>query len=215
MTQTARRSDPSPLGTAVELARDLGPVLCRTIHDGAAYESGVLPESVCRALLSELDAESYAALPPVEGPHQVRQEGTHRVIAGDEILARPAIHALREGVVAAVRAHAGEIGGLEAWWPDEVTVQRYAPGSAGISTHLDGRRHPYLVAIFTLEGSAVLRQCSDRQGTTLRSWHADAGSLVLLCGPGLLGVDDGRPLHAVDGPRDVRRTSLTFRATPR
>lgn len=197
------------------LARDLGPALRRTVDDGAAYEPGVLPEELRQALLAEVDAESYAALPAVEGPHRVRQDGEHRVLAGDDIPARPAVHALREAVAAAVRAHAPTVGGLEAWWPDEATVQRYAPGSAGITAHLDGRRHPYLVAIVTLEGSAPLRQCSDREGTTLRAWDADAGSLVLLRGPGLDGAEDGRPLHAVDGPRDGRRTSLTLRATRR
>ncbi len=45
----------------------------------------------------------------------------------------------------------------------------------GISVHRDGRRHHGLVAILTLEGSARLRQCSDREGTTVRSWDAAAG----------------------------------------
>jgi alkylated DNA repair dioxygenase AlkB len=97
--------------------------------------------------------------------------------------------------------------------PEEVTVQRYAPDSAGISTHRDGRRHAYLVAILTLEGSALLRQCSDRAGTTVDAWDAGAGSLVLLRGPGLGGIEDDRPLHAVDGPGGHRRTSLTLRET--
>ncbi len=119
---------------------------------------------------------------------------------------------LRRALVAAVHEHAPAVRGLEAWAPDEVTVQRYEPGSLGISTHLDGRRHRYLVAILTLEGSARLHQCSDRQGTTLTTWEAAAGSLVLLRGPGLDGTEDGRPLHAVDGPREHRRTSLTLRA---
>lgn len=198
---------------AAGLARDLGPVLCRTVRDGAGYERGVLPEALRRAVLDELAAETFAELPPVEGPYGVRQEGEHRVLVGEDITSRPAIHALRHAVVAAVRAHACEIAGLGSWRPDEVAVQRYAPGSSGISTHRDGRRHRYLVAILTLEGSARLRLCSDREGTTARAWDADAGSLVLLRGPGLAGTDDGRPLHAVDGPREHPRTSFTLRTT--
>ena len=112
-----------------------------------------------------------------------------------------------------LRKHAPRIEGLGDWRPDEVTVQRYASGSTGISSHRDGRRHAYLVAILTLEGSALLRQCSDRAGTTVGAWGAGAGSLVLLRGPGLGGIEDDRPLHAVDGPRGRRRTSLTLRAT--
>jgi hypothetical protein len=190
---------------------DLGPVLRRTVHDGAAYEPAVVPEALCRAVLDELAAETFVALPPVEGPFGVRQEGEHLVLTGEEIGRRPAVHALHDAVVAAVHAHAGEIDGLGGWRPDEVTVQRYLPGSSGISVHRDGKRHRHLVAILTLEGSARLRQCSDREGTTARAWEADAGSLVLLRGPGLAGTDDDRPLHAVDGPRESPRTSFTLR----
>lgn len=193
------------------LARDLGPVLRRTTDDGAAHEPGVLPEDLRRALLAEVDAERYAPLPAVEGPHGVRQDGEYLVLAGEEVGHRPVVDALRTALVDAVRASG--VPGIDAWWPDEVTIQRYAPGSGGISTHLDGRRHRHLVAVLTAEGSAVLRQCSDREGTTVRAWDADAGSLVLLRGPGLAGVEDGRPLHAIDGPVVGRRTSVTFRAT--
>jgi hypothetical protein len=189
------------------LARDLGPALHRTARDGVAHERGVVPEDLLRAVLAELDAEQYVTLPPVEGPHRVRQQGEHLVLTGDEITTRPAVHSLHRAVVAAIAPH------VPAWEPDEVTVQRYAPGSTGISAHLDGRRHRHLVAILTLEGTATLRHCTDRDGTTAQAWDADAGSLVLLRGPGLGGIEDGRPLHAVDGPRERRRTSFTLRAT--
>ncbi len=194
------------------LACDLGPALHRTARDGVAHESGVVPEPLREAVLAELEAERYVDLAPVEGPHRVRQQGEHVVLTADAIAARPAVAALHAAVVDAVWAHP-EIDGLDRWRPDEVTIQRYAPGSAGISSHRDGRRHAYLVAILTLEGSALLRQCSDRAGTTVHAWVAGAGSVVLLRGPGLGGVEDDRPLHAVDGPRDGRRTSLTLRAT--
>ena len=198
----------------VTLARDLGPALHRTARDGVAHEPGLVPEPLRDAVLAELEAERYVDLPPVEGPHRVRQQGEHVVLTLGGIAARPAVAALHAAVIEAVRAHP-EIDGLDRWRPDEVTIQRYAPGSAGISTHRDGRRHAYLVAILTLEGSALLRQCSDRAGTTVHAWDAGAGSLVLLRGPGLGGLEDDRPLHAVDGPRDGRRTSLTLRATTR
>jgi hypothetical protein len=196
---------------ADRLAPDLGPVLRRTVQDGAAWEPGVVPPALCRAVLDELAAEALVALPEVEGPFGVRQEGEHLVLTGEEIGRRPEVRALHRAVVGAVHAHADEIAGLESWDPDEVTVQRYRPDSTGISVHRDGKRHRYLVAILTLEGSARLRQCSDREGTTIRAWDADAGSLVLLRGPGLAGTDDDRPLHAVDGPRGAPRTSFTLR----
>ena len=195
------------------LARDLGPALRRVVRDGVAYEPAVVPQPLRRAVLEELAAETFADLPPVEGLHGVRQEGEYRIFVGEDMDARPAVGALLQAVIAAVRAHSREIAGLRQWVPDEVAVQRYSPGSSGISTHRDGRRHRYLVVILTLEGSARLRQCSDRGGTVTRAWEADAGSLVLLRGPGLAGTADDRPLHAVDGPREHRRTSFTLRVT--
>jgi hypothetical protein len=206
---------PDTVPDPAALVRDLGPVLHRTVRDGAAHEPGVLPDDLRRAVLDELATETFVGLPPVEGPYGVRQEGEYRIFDGDDLRARPAVHALHEAVVAAVHEHAAEIAGLGRWHPDEVTVQRYAPGSAGISTHRDGRRHHHLVAVLTLEGSARLRQCSDREGTTVRAWDAGPGSIVLLRGPGLAGLDDGRPLHAVDGPREHPRTSFTLRARGR
>ncbi len=200
---------------AIGLARDLGPVLHRTVQDGAAHEPGVVPDELRRAVLDEVGAESFTDLAAVEGPYGVRQDGEHRVFTGEEIGVRPAVYALHRAVVAAVQAHGDEIAGLSDWRPDEVAVQRYAAGSGGISTHRDGRRHRYLVAILTLEGSARLRQCSDREGTTVRTWEAAAGSLVLLRGPGLAGMEDGRPLHAVDGPTEYPRTSFSLRMTGR
>jgi hypothetical protein len=187
----------------------------RTTRDGAAFVPDLLDDAWCRALLEEVGTWEFAALPAVEGPHRVRQQADHRVFTGADIAALPTVDALRRALTTAVHKHAPAVSGLDAWEPDEVTVQRYEPGSSGISTHLDGRSHPYLVAILTLEGSAPLRLCSDRQGTTLTTWDAVAGSLVLLRGPGLGGVDDGRPLHAVDGPCEHRRTSLTLRARSR
>lgn len=212
---SSRRQVPAPDGATIGLARDLGPVLHRTVRDGAAYEPGVVPEALCRAVLDELAAETFVPLPPVEGPFGVRQEGEHLVLAVESSGSGPAVQSLHAAVVAAAHAYAyayaEEIDGLAEWHPDEITVQRYRPGSAGISVHRDGRRHRGLVAILTLEGSARIRQCSDREGTTMRSWEADTGSLVLLRGPGLAGVEDDRPLHAVDGPREHRRTSFTLR----
>jgi hypothetical protein len=187
----------------VIVTRALDALLARARRDGAAYEPDVLAEPWRTALLDEVGAGTYAELPPVEGPYGVRQEGEYRVLTGTDV--PPSVDAVRAAVVRAL--------GVAGWWPDEVTVQRYAPGSTGVSTHRDGRRHAHLVAILTLEGSAVLRQCADREGTPLREWDADAGSLVLLRGPGLDGVEDGRPLHAVDGPITGRRTSLTLRST--
>ena len=40
--------------------------------------------------------------------------------------------------------------------PNEIYLQRYRPGSLGITPHLDGKRYRRLVAFFTVRGSACL-----------------------------------------------------------
>lgn len=193
------------------LNQDLGPALRSAARDGVGYLPAALPESSCQGLLAEVSDGDFVELPAVQGRYAVRQQATHRVLTGAGIAALPGVEAFRRAVVDAVLAHADEISGLDAWAPDEVSVQRYAPGSTGISVHRDGRRYRQLVAILTLEGSARLWLCADRSGTAVESWNADAGSLILLRGPGLGGAADGRPLHAVDGPLTRSRTSLTLR----
>jgi hypothetical protein len=202
-------------GVALAQTGDLGALLRRTVRDGAAHEAGVVPEELRRAVLEELAGERFTDLAAVQGPYGVGQEGEHVVFTGEQMDAHHAVSMLYRTLTAAVAPHEEEIAGLKHWRPNEVAVQRYSPGTTGITTHRDGKRHRYLVAILTLEGSARLRQCSDRQGTTLQAWDAGPGSLVLLRGPGLAGAEDGRPLHAVDAPDEHRRTSFTLRMTDR
>ena len=110
-----------------------------------------------------------------------------------------------------VHQQGSEIEGLCRWCPNHAWVQRYRPGSRGITVHKDLKRHGLLVAVFTLEGSAAFTVCKNRAGDARMSWAAGPGSLVLLRGPGFDGTEDDRSLHAVGGPGSGQRVSLTFR----
>jgi len=105
----------------------------------------------------------------------------------------------------------GDIEGVDLWHPNDVSVQRYAPNTQGISPHLDSKRYVHLIAIFTTEGSALFRLCKDRSGPVLKEWGTTPGSLVLMRAPGFAGLKDGRPFHTVEGPRTGSRYSVTFR----
>lgn len=171
---------------------------------GAAFVTRVLTEPFRRALLREVEAETFARLDERVGPYGVHQQADQLALTGAEIADHPAVHRLCRDFTAA----AGELRG---WYPNDVSIQRYQPGSVGITPHLDGKRYRLLVAIFTLEGSAPLAICTDRDGTVQTEWQTVPGSLLLLRGPGLGGIEDGRPLHAVRGPDSGQRTSLTLR----
>lgn len=101
--------------------------------------------------------------------------------------------------------------GLRTWRPNEAGVGVYRPGSVGITAHLDGRRYRRLVAVFTLVGSAPFEVRSSREGAVRQRWHARAGGVTLLRGPGLAGSIDGRPFHTVHGPARGVRCSLALR----
>jgi hypothetical protein len=87
----------------------------------------------------------------------------------------------------------------------------YRPGSVGITAHLDGRWYRRLVAVFTLTGTARFEIRAGREGELLEAWQAGAGGVALMRGPGLAGARDGRPFHAVHGPRRGVRCSLALR----
>jgi hypothetical protein len=189
---------------------DLHTPLGQVAQTGVAFISCALNEEFREALLQEVVGGPFIALPEQMGPKAVRQQAEAFDVYGDRT-AYPLICALRDDLVGLTRNHGSGIAGLDKWLPDQAAVQRYQPGTQGISPHLDGRRYRYLVAIFTVTGSAHFALCANRAGTVLSGWQADAGSLILIRGPGLAGIADGRPLHTVEGPHKVARISVTYR----
>jgi hypothetical protein len=189
---------------------DLRTPLRQVATTWATFIACALNEESRRALLQEVGGGPFIALPERMGPKAVRQQADAFDVYGD-MTAYPLLCALRDDLVGLVRHHGSGIAGLDRWLPNHAAVQRYQPGTQGISPHLDGRRYRYLVAIFTVTGSARFALCADRAGTVISEWQAGAGSLMLMRGPGLAGIADGRPLHTVGGPSEEARVSVTYR----
>jgi alkylated DNA repair dioxygenase AlkB len=142
---------------------------------------------------------------PVIG--QVRQEAESFEVSAEHLKRRyPLLSILRDELVRRVHEH-----GVLEWVPNEIVVLRYQPDSFGITPHRDQRRFAQLVAVITVAGSAPFTLCRNREGEPIRTWQADAGSLVLLRGSGLAGNPDGRPLHLVGGPTGTPRISIGIR----
>lgn len=89
---------------------------------------------------------------------------------------------------------------------NDLIVQRYPVGSAGITPHRDHITYRDLVALVTISGRARLFLCDDRSGRGEREIPMPPGSLVLLRAPGFGGRDD-RPFHLL---RDVTETRLSL-----
>ena len=196
--------------TVLEADLRLEDALRRVLGFGAAFVPHALDRRFIVRLQRAIEDGPFETPPQVVGP--VRQETEVYRISPGTI---PESDHLRRALTRAVRAQSAGTRGLATWRPNDVQVQRYRPGGLGITPHLDGKRFRRLVAIFTTRGTARFAICRDRSGEVLEEWAAAPGSLILLRGPGLGGVRDGRPFHLVRGPRRGWRYSISYRMIDR
>lgn len=77
---------------------------------------------------------------------------------------------------------------------NDLIVQHYQPGSAGITPHRDHVRYEGLVALVNLAGRASFCVCADRSGSGARELEDRPGVLLLMRAPGFAGRRD-RPFH--------------------
>lgn len=189
---------------------DLSAALALTAREGFAHVDGVLDERFRRELWEEIGRGPLRRMVGTFGKAGVRME-----IEGFDLEApfadHPSLERLRRDFGARVREHGRAVRGLSGWRPNEAGVAVYRPGSVGITAHLDGRWYRRLVAVFTLVGSGRFEVRASREGEIVEAWDARAGGVTLMRAPGLAGARDGRPFHAVGGPRRGVRCSLALR----
>ncbi len=153
-----------------------------------------------RALLAETQALPYRIARPVvgEGAHAVRQD--FEICTA--IPADSPLHALRRVTSDALESALARFDPRpldHALVLNDLVVQRYATGSAGISPHRDHKRYVGLVALVPLSGSGQFAVCADRSGANAREVSAHLGDLLLMRAPGLFCRMD-RPYHLL---RDI------------
>ncbi len=191
---------------------DITEALRRVATTGAAFVPQALAEEFCQDLQREVEAGPFEPAPYQIGP--VRQETEVLAILAP-MQDYPAVAELCQALTALVHTQGHGIAGLDRYMPNVCHVQRYRPGALGITPHLDGKRFALLVAVFTIRGSARFTIHAERFGSPIEVWEVTPGSLVLLRGPGLAGIPDGRPFHAVSGPPAGERFSVSFRMDTR
>lgn len=86
---------------------------------------------------------------------------------------------------------------------NDLVVQRYPPGSRGITAHRDHLCYRGLVAILTLAGRARFFVSTERSGEGAREVPIPPGSLLLMRAPGFTGRDD-RPFHFLSDVTEER-----------
>jgi hypothetical protein len=127
----------------VALARDLkwSTLLGEVTAQGAAFAARAVDQPCCAQLVAELGSEPCEPVAPVIG--QVRQQAEAFEVPVDQLRPRyPVLADLCGELVDQVQRH-----GLPEWLPNEVAIQRYQPGSLGITPHRDQRRFAQLVAV--------------------------------------------------------------------
>ncbi len=89
---------------------------------------------------------------------------------------------------------------------NDLIVQRYAAGCAGITPHRDHLRYENLVVIVPLSGAARFFLCAARDGRESREIPAPPGAAVMMRAPGF-GGSRARPFHTV---REIAAERLSF-----
>jgi len=118
------------------------------------------------------------------------------------------LHRLRQETESVLQTGLATLGQAvlpEPLWLNDLVVQRYSPGSTGITPHRDHVRYVGLVAIVLLAGDGAFSVCDDRSGAGDRLVDARPGDLILMRAPGLFGRRD-RPFHQL---KSVTRERLT------
>ena len=193
--------------TALREDLDLDHALEAVDQAGAAYLHDAIDNGFLHQLRNEVARLPFEPMAAEEG--RARQGGEVHPL--HDLASTATVHQLGDELADSIHTRGAAIPGCPEWQPNEVFIQRYQAGDLGITPHLDLKRYRYLVAIVTAEGAAPFTLCKDRSGAALTTWPADAGSLILLRGPGLGHVERARPLHAVSGPSAGQRISISYR----
>lgn len=190
-------------------ASELAAAITRTAREDAA-SLPLLTDQLTEAMLRACAGLSYRAARPLVGAagQEVRQDFELSVDIG-------AAGPLRELAAALTRL----TGAARVLLPDDpvpeglvfndLIVQRYAGGSAGITPHRDHVRYRGLVVLVTLLGRSELLLCDDRAGGNARAFPMAPGVATLMAAPGFAG-ENRRPFHCV-APLREPRVSLGLR----
>ena len=167
---------------------DIAAAIAACAAHGASVVS-VLDSSACRRLAAaapELAAWRRARAVVGEGERQVLQDFELTQHFPD----RSPYRATAALIDAALAQSAGRLEPNplpDGFHINDLVLQRYAPGSRGITPHRDHLRYRGLVALLIVAGDGRFCLCEDRRGAGARELAAGPGDLLLMRAPGLAG----------------------------
>lgn len=195
----------NPFVPSINISGALGQVA----SDGVTYVPSVLNGFFTKRLVSEILCGSFDAIQDTSltGVDQA----FFRLRLGGQIPFL--LELLRKELVGLIRRDDPGVENLAYFEPNDVVVCMYdRTFKHGITSHKDEKRYSLLVATITLMGHADLVASSDREHKHVVGSHRTSpGGLMLLRGPGLGRVDDGRLFHSIGCPIGDARISVGFR----
>ena len=86
---------------------------------------------------------------------------------------------------------------------NSMVLQKYEPGTLGITAHRDSLRALNLVCIFNIAGQGQFNLCADRSGRDSQEIETTPGNVIFMRAPGFLGLQE-RPFHYVTNIQSTR-----------
>ncbi len=187
-------------------AEDLGEAIARLIREDAV-SLPVIGERYREMLLAESVNLPYRPARPVVGApeRQVLQDFEICMpIPADGLLGQFArtLNALTRQALQDLEADSCP----QPFEYNDLVMQRYEPGSQGISAHRDHVRYEGIVSLVILSGDATFEICRDRSGDSGREIPSPPGSILMMRGYRFAGLQD-RPFHLL---RDIRSRRVSF-----
>lgn len=188
---------------------DIGAAINEMRSGGAACVRGMLRTSFRKVLLREVIGRgAFVRAAGMIGP--VRQDFERFAFLGC-IPGMPVLESLRVATETMVKLAREAMPQLAEWRAMDTVVQKYSC-QGGLGSHRDLKRHPDLIAIYTISGSCLLELLDRRDGNVLLSFSPGPGDLILLRGWIAGSSSDARPFHRVSGNLGSgSRVSVTFR----
>ncbi|HKY96045.1 MAG TPA: hypothetical protein VJL84_12105 [Kiloniellales bacterium] len=187
---------PPTLVSLLPSARELAQALA-LLQEREALSLPLIDARATATLLDACERLTYRAARPLVGPagQEVRQDFELSMDIGPDDPIRQLAAALTV-LTTEARALLPQDPVPEGLVFNDLIVQRYVAGSAGITPHRDHLRYRGIVVLVTLLGRSELLLCDDRAGSNPRGFPMAPGVATLMLAPGY-GGGNRRPFHCV------------------
>ncbi len=169
----------------------------------------LLPERRREELVVEARTHRYVDQPKEVGRHKVHEE-----VSSSEVFTEDSpFHRLRQNVQALLSQRL--LQQQQSYWGpnpfsfNDVVLQKFLPGSIGVTPHREGRSKINLFCVIILCGDGKTAICSNRKGDNPIFLDTTPGNALLFRGLGFMGMgaEEDQPLHFLT---DVTSERITF-----